>query len=190
MSCEISSESVRPFAKRLPRASTNPWYCSRPLACAACCAPFSKATWFSGINSLGWKMAEGSNLKSNGLLRGRGRRRCNSRLGVEQLLSTLQLGLHDAVFGRQVFVPRQHLLVHRPRPVSQDARPIHKRPLPCPALPCPVLTSETATPAVGRTVPVRLWHCQIDPACLAGSRPFQVFGLTRLAGWLAPARPG
>jgi hypothetical protein len=31
-----------------------------------------------------------------------------------------------------VFVPRQQLLVHRPRHVSQDARPIRKRPLPYP----------------------------------------------------------
>ena len=38
----------------------------------------------------------------------------NSRLGVGQLLSTFQLGLHDAVFGRQVFVTRQQLLIHRP----------------------------------------------------------------------------
>jgi len=58
-------------------------------------------------------VAEGKDLGSNGLLRGRGRRRCNSRLGVGQLLSTFQLGLHDAVFGRQVFVPSQQLLVHR-----------------------------------------------------------------------------
>ena len=77
-------------------------------------------------------VAEGKVLKSNGLLGERGRRRCNSRLGVGQLLSTFQLGLHDAVFGRQVFVPRQQLLVHRPRHVSQDARPIRKRPLPYP----------------------------------------------------------
>ena len=55
-------------------------------------------------------MAEGKDLKSNGLLGERGRRRCNSRLGV----------------GR--------LLVHRLRHVGQDARPIHKRP---PALSCP-----------------------------------------------------
>ena len=34
--------------------------------------------------------------------------------------------------GRQVFVPRQQLLVHRPRHVGQDARPIHNCP---PALP-------------------------------------------------------
>ena len=77
-------------------------------------------------------VAEGKVLKSNGLLGERGRRRCNSRLGVGQLLSTFQLGLHDAVFGRQVFVPRQQLLVHRPRHVSQDARLIRKRPLPYP----------------------------------------------------------
>ena len=69
----------------------------------------------------------------------------NSRLGVGQLLSTFQLGLHDAVFGRQVFVPRQQLLVHRPRHVSQDARPIHKRPLPRP--------STTAASAVREIVP-------------------------------------
>ena len=69
----------------------------------------------------------------------------NSRLGVGQLLSTFQLGLHDAVFGRQVFVPRQQLLVHRPRHVSQDARLIHNRPLPRP--------STTAASAVREIVP-------------------------------------
>ena len=53
-------------------------------------------------------------------------------LGVRELKPTVQLGLHDAVFGRQVFVPSQQLLVHRPRHVGQDARPIHNRPLPCP----------------------------------------------------------
>ena len=30
--------------------------------------------------------------------------------------------------GGQVFVPSQQLLVHRPRHVGQDARPIHNRP--------------------------------------------------------------
>ena len=54
-------------------------------------------------------MAEGKVLKSNGLLGERGQRGRNSRLGG----------------GR--------LLVHRPRHVGQDARPIHNRPLPCPA---------------------------------------------------------
>ena len=32
--------------------------------------------------------------------------------------------------GRQILVPRQQLLIHRPRHVGQDARPIHKRPCP------------------------------------------------------------
>jgi hypothetical protein len=36
-----------------------------------------------------------------------------------------QLSLHDAVFGGQIFIPRQQLLVHRPRHVGQDTRPIH-----------------------------------------------------------------
>jgi hypothetical protein len=54
-------------------------------------------------------------------------------LGVRELQSTFQLGLHDAVFGGQIFVPRQRLLVHRPRYVSQDARPIHNGP-PAPTL--------------------------------------------------------
>ena len=49
-------------------------------------------------------------------------------LGVRELQSTFQLSLHDAVFGNQIFVPRQKLLVQRPRHVSQDARPIHSRP--------------------------------------------------------------
>ena len=51
-------------------------------------------------------------------------------LGVRELQSTFQLGLQDAVFGRQILVLRQQLLVHRPRDVGQDARPIHNRPLP------------------------------------------------------------
>jgi hypothetical protein len=38
------------------------------------------------------------------------------------------LGL--AADGGQIFVPRQQILVHRPRYVGQDARPIHIRPLP------------------------------------------------------------
>ena len=49
-------------------------------------------------------------------------------LGVRELQSTLLLGLQDAVFGGQIFVPRQQLLVHRPRDVSQDPRPIHNGP--------------------------------------------------------------
>ena len=51
-------------------------------------------------------------------------------LGVRELQSTFQLGLQDAVFGGQIFVPRQQLLVHRPRDVGQDARQLHEPPLP------------------------------------------------------------
>ncbi len=34
--------------------------------------------------------------------------------------------------GRQISVPHQQLLIHRPRHVGQDARPIHNGPLSCP----------------------------------------------------------
>ena len=47
-------------------------------------------------------------------------------LGVRELQPPLQLRLQDAVLGGQIFVPRQQLLVHRPRDVGQDARPIHQ----------------------------------------------------------------
>jgi hypothetical protein len=40
-----------------------------------------------------------------------------------------QLGFQDAVFGGQIFVPRQQLLVYRPGDAGQDARPIHNGPL-------------------------------------------------------------
>ncbi len=49
----------------------------------------------------------------------------HASLGVRELQPTFQLRLEDAVLGSQVFVPRQQLLVHRPRHVGQDARPIH-----------------------------------------------------------------
>ena len=53
-------------------------------------------------------------------------------LGVRELQPPFQLGLQDAVFGGQIFVPRQQLLVHRPRDVGQDA------PTPCVSPPfCP-----------------------------------------------------
>ena len=54
----------------------------------------------------------------------------HASLGVRKLQPTSQLHLEDAVLGGQIFVPRQQLLVHRPRHVGQDARPIHNRPLP------------------------------------------------------------
>jgi hypothetical protein len=49
-------------------------------------------------------------------------------LGVRELQPPFQLRLQDAVFGGQIFVPCQQLLVHRPRDVGQDARPIHNGP--------------------------------------------------------------
>jgi len=48
-------------------------------------------------------------------------------LGVRELEPSFQLGLQDPVFGGQIFVPRQELLIHRPRDVGQDASPIHQR---------------------------------------------------------------
>ena len=46
-------------------------------------------------------------------------------LGVREPQPPLQLGLQDAIFGHQIFVPRQQLLVHNPADEGQDARPIH-----------------------------------------------------------------
>jgi hypothetical protein len=46
-------------------------------------------------------------------------------LGVRELEPSFQLGPQDAVFGGQIFVPRQQLLIHRASDVGQDARPIH-----------------------------------------------------------------
>ena len=46
-------------------------------------------------------------------------------LGVRELQPPFQLGLQDAIFGGQIFDPRQQLLVHRPRDEGQNARPIH-----------------------------------------------------------------
>ena len=54
----------------------------------------------------------------------------HASLGVRKLEPTIQLHLEDAVLGGQIFVPRQQLLMHRPRHVGQDARPIHNRSLP------------------------------------------------------------
>jgi hypothetical protein len=39
-------------------------------------------------------------------------------LGVRKLQPTNQLRLEDAVLGGQIFIPRQQLLVHRPRHVG------------------------------------------------------------------------
>ncbi len=46
-------------------------------------------------------------------------------LGVRELQPPLQLGLQDAIFGGQIFDPRQQLLVHHPRDEGQNACPIH-----------------------------------------------------------------
>jgi hypothetical protein len=54
-------------------------------------------------------------------------------LAIRELQSPFKLGLHDAVFGDQIFVSRQQLLVHRSRHKGQDARPIHIEP-PSPTL--------------------------------------------------------
>src|SRR5262249_38084627 len=51
-------------------------------------------------------------------------------IGVRQLQPALQLGLQDAVFGGQIFITRQQLLVDRPGNAGQHARPIHTAPLP------------------------------------------------------------
>jgi hypothetical protein len=50
-------------------------------------------------------------------------------LDVRELQPPFQLGFQDAVFGGQIFVPRQQLLVYRPGDVGQDVRPIHNGPL-------------------------------------------------------------
>ena len=50
-------------------------------------------------------------------------------LGVRELQPPFQLGFQDAVFGGQIFVPRQQLLVYRPGDIGQDARSIHNGPL-------------------------------------------------------------
>src|SRR5262249_30922664 len=42
----------------------------------------------------------------------------------------LQLGLQNPIFGGQIFDSRQQFLVHRPRDVGQNARPIHSSPTP------------------------------------------------------------
>ena len=46
-------------------------------------------------------------------------------LNVGELQPPLQLGFEDAIFSGQIFIPRQQLLVHRPRDEGQNSRPIH-----------------------------------------------------------------
>ena len=45
----------------------------------------------------------------------------SASLGVRERQPTIQLRLHDAVFGGQIFVPRQQLLLHRPRYVRAQS---------------------------------------------------------------------
>src|SRR5262249_22533571 len=46
-------------------------------------------------------------------------------LGIREFQPPFQLRPEHPIFGSQIFDLRQQLLVHRPRDVSQDARPIH-----------------------------------------------------------------
>jgi hypothetical protein len=77
-------------------------------------------------------------------------------LGVRELQSTPQLGLHDAVFGGQIFVPSQQLLVHLSRYIGQDARPIHTEP--------PARPSTRASLIASKLLPDHLPYRYADPA--------------------------
>jgi hypothetical protein len=96
-------------------------------------------------------------------------------LGVRELQSTFQLGLHDAVFGGQIFVPRQQLLVHRPPYVGQDARPIHNGP------PAPTLGEVVVDRP--KTVPDSLRHRYADPGFSATSvfSPYRIVQISLLS---------
>ena len=64
----------------------------------------------------------------------------------------------------------QQLLIHRPRHVGQDTRPIHNGPL--------SRLSTTASRAVRKIVPDHLRHCFLTPPNSLVSRPFQFFDHT------------
>jgi hypothetical protein len=49
-------------------------------------------------------------------------------LSIRELQPPLQQVPQDAVFCNQIFIAQQEVLVHRPRDVSQDARPLHRFP--------------------------------------------------------------
>jgi hypothetical protein len=80
---------------------------------------------------------------------------------------------HDAVFGGQIFVPRQQLPVHRPRYVGQHPRPIHNGPLPRPSAKGVL---DYLTNCTGPPPDTDLATLPKGPASL----PFQFFGLTAL----------
>jgi hypothetical protein len=77
-------------------------------------------------------------------------------LGVREFQSTFQLGLHDAVFGGQIFVPRQQLLA-RMRVQSITA------PLPRPSARSSLIVPKSYWTAYGTAMPT------------LASRPFQFF---------------
>ena len=85
---------------------------------------------------LSWEiMAEGKALASNSLcVAGRDAAGpCAGAIGTSETEHSGRLFIWAFMmwfFGRQVFVPPPNLLIHRPRHVGQDTRPIHKRALP------------------------------------------------------------
>jgi hypothetical protein len=85
----------------------------------------------------------------------------HASLGVREPQPTIQLRLDDAVLGGQIFVPRQKLLIYRPRHVGQDTRPIHYRP------PAPHRPSANSSEPPRQLLPT-------SPSPL-NSRPFQFF---------------
>jgi hypothetical protein len=99
-------------------------------------------------------------------------------LGVRELEPPFQLGLQDAVFCGQIFIPRQQFLVHRPRDVGQDARPIHLTVPLAPAgmasLKCTGLALGTAILAVDNLIEIG----RID-VLVHGNDPFGVGGAVR-----------
>ena len=82
-------------------------------------------------------MAEGKALASNSLcVAGRDAAGpCAGAIGTSETEHSGRLFIWAFMmwfFGRQVFVPPPNLLIHRPRHIGQDARPIHNRPCPAP----------------------------------------------------------
>ena len=69
---------------------------------------------------------------------------------------------HDAVFGGQIFVPRQQLLVHRPRYVGQDARPIHNGPPAPPLARSSLIVQKSYWAASGTSMPTSLTDRLLD----------------------------
>ena len=128
-------------------------------------------------------MAEGKALASNSLcVAGRDAAGpCAGAIGTSETEHSGRLFIWAFMmwfFGRQVFVPPPNLLIHRPRHIGQDARPIHNRPLP--------RLSTTAASVVREIVPDRLRHCYPTPPNSLVSRPFLFFDLTGIAAYCKP----